>query len=148
MHKDLSLLEDYPKSAFILNLPEKQCQSLAESLGLLIYSTDNLKDEFSKLIIEEDFSENEIVQCELTGEEDWKKVLKPFEKHRSNSSIFVDRNLFTNVERNTNVGVQNLKAYMDSILPKELKIPYHLFIATELSTKFQRQPRLYKNAIE
>ena len=148
IQKDAAFLENYPKSAFILNLPEKECQKLGDALGLLVYSSQNLKDEFTQLIIEEDFAESEIVQCHLTGLEGWTKVLKPFEKHKSNSSIFVDRNLFTNTERKNNVGVQNLNVYMDSILPKELKIPYHLFIATELSTKFQRQPRLHKDAVK
>jgi hypothetical protein len=131
---------NFPRAVFLLNRKEEDCLRISEKYGLSVFSGGSLQDNFNDFLIEEEFQAEDRIRCDRSGKEGWCKVMDSFKKEISNSVIFIDRNFFSNEERNVNVGIDNLKRYLDSTLPQDLAIAYHVLIVIELSSKFQRAP--------
>jgi hypothetical protein len=139
LNQDITATLNNPYGLYILNYSEKDCNKAQEELGLAIFPSSNIPCDFYKLSIDEDFEENELVQCDNGILKGWQKVLEPYESNYSNSSIIVDRNLFANEERSKNVGVNNLLQFLDLTLPNKLTQVYDLTIITDLTNKITRE---------
>ena len=89
---------------------------------------------------------------ELENKNDgWGKLLGSMKDESINSIFINDRNLFTNVYNYSsfkgdkelkNLGVQNMRIFFDEILPKNLKIPFHILICTEQTTDIRFESKI------
>lgn len=129
-----------PFGLFILNLSENDCKTAREELGLAVFPSSNIPNDFHRLSIDEDFEKDEIVQCPKGLMRGWEKVLNPFVSKYSNASVIIDRNLFSNEERGQNVGIDNIVRYLNFSLPPKLKVSYNLTIVTDLNNNIIRKP--------
>lgn len=139
INKDFSLVLENPFSFYILDISEDKSKKLRDELGVSVFSSKNIPSNFHKLSIDEDFEENEIIQCsngELCG---WEKILYPFKGNYSNSTVIIDRNIFTNEERGENIGLGNLLQFLNNTLPENLNINYNITIVTDISNKTNRK---------
>jgi hypothetical protein len=139
INQDITKTLDDPYGLYILNYSEEECKKAQEELGLSIFPSTKIPNNFYKLSIDEDFEKDEFVQCDKGILKGWQKVLEPFESNSSNSSIIVDRNLFANEERGKNVGINNLLHFLELTLPNKLTQVYDLTIITDLSNKVTRK---------
>jgi hypothetical protein len=124
IYANLETVIENPSAAYFLNLPEAEAKKLQDETGIIINCT--VIDD--KLISNGTY--HEWVADEIIPN-NWKHILSPFDNFPSNSMIINDRNLFTGIERNVNMGIDNILRYLDSILPKNIKTDYHILIQSE-----------------
>ncbi len=125
---------DQPLGIFILDIDEARANELGTKYGIQVYSSHKLAD-IKDFELDFDFEENDSVQCDDGKLKGYDFVLKEFKSEKSNSTIIVDRNLFTNQERMLNVGVDNMIRYFSSVLPAKLETTYDILLVTEISLK-------------
>ncbi|WP_320018923.1 hypothetical protein [Labilibaculum manganireducens] len=141
------LMIDEPYGIFILDVSEEKANELSMKYGIQIYSAQNLVD-IQDFEIDFDFEENETIQCPAGKLKGFQFVLDSFKSEKSNSTIIVDRNLFSNEEKSLNLGIDNMIRYFDTILPTTLDAPYEILFVTENSRNFQLKPNIRDRVIK
>lgn len=129
---------DEPYGVFILDIAEEKANELSKKYGIQIFSSQRLTD-IQDFEIDFDFSENETIQCASGTLKGYQFVLDTFKSEKSNGSVFVDRNLFSNDERGQNVGMDNMIKYFDCVLPATLETSYDILFVTENSRRFENE---------
>ncbi|MCT4588807.1 MAG: hypothetical protein N4A71_13340 [Carboxylicivirga sp.] len=135
---DEELLIDEPYGIFILDITEEKANELSEKYGIQIFSSQSLKD-IQDFEIDFDFEENETIQCQAGILKGYEFVLDSFKAEKSNGTIIVDRNLFSNEERGINVGIGNMLRYFDCVLPTSLDTTYDILLITENSGRIETE---------
>ncbi|RKD90038.1 hypothetical protein [Mangrovibacterium diazotrophicum] len=138
---------DHPFGIFILDIDEDKANELGSQYGIQIYSSRKLSD-IQDFEIDFDFEKDELIQCKDGVLKGYGFVLNSFKSERSNSTVIVDRNLFSNEERTENVGVANMVRYFDCILPDVLLASFDILFVLESSRKFENETfrlRIVKN---
>lgn len=139
LNDDKNYLRD-PFSIYLMNIDKIESIDLQEKFGMAIFGKSNIEVSFFRFMLSEVFMEKEMIKDDDKFESGWHNLLQLYNSNFSNANIIIDRNIFTNEERNLNLGVQNLKQFFDSILPKTLNVDYHITIITALNGKISREP--------
>ncbi len=124
IYANLETILENPSAAYFLNLPEAEANKLQDEMGIII----NCSVIDDKLISKGTYHEwvaNEIIP------NNWKYIVGTFDNFPSNSMIINDRNLFSGIEGNVNMGIDNTLRFLESILPKNIKTNYHILIQSE-----------------
>ena len=114
-----------PTSAYFLDLPEADAKKLQEDTGVIINCLDKIDDDILSKGVNLDWLADEVIN------DNWTNILNPFNNYPSNSLIINDRNLFTNEEGTSNIGVDNILRILNNLLPNNLKTDYHILIQSE-----------------
>jgi len=138
--EDHESILNYPYGFFILNVENDVEEKLSKTSGLEIYNSNNLID-LKDCNIEHDLLKDKIVTNQDQKDSGWKLLLDDFCQQNSNSSIIIDRNIFTNWQGEHNLGIENLKSYFATILPEESILPYEILIITELKGRLAEMGR-------
>ena len=116
---------DNPTSAYFLNLNIIEAKQLQEDTGVIINCLDVIDDDILSKGVNFDWLADETIN------NNWINILNLFNNFPSNSLIINDRNLFTNEEGSSNIGVDNILRILNNLLPHNLKTDYHILILTE-----------------
>lgn len=130
IYDDISNIADHPRALFLLNLDSDLLNDIKKKYGMLIMSENNLDDSLlcvadSKTILpSENFGKSIL--------EGWSKFLNR-EKPPYNALVISDRYLFENGDGS--LGVDNIIAVFELLLPFELEIDFHLTLLVNEPTK-------------
>lgn len=124
-----TILND-PYGLFIIDVDKNEANLIGIDYGMEVYSSQELKD-LHDFNIEGDFEKDEIVINEISNLSGWSSLLNEFENQKSNGTVIIDRNLFSNEQRGRNLGIVNLKNYFNIILPAVIAESYDILIITQ-----------------
>lgn len=122
-----------PFAIWLLNRPHEVLSKFKDYLGLWAISPKELSDDFFCLDHKRVYSRSEFIE----GPKDngWGNLLTEIPKSLPpmNSIVINDRFLLLNenerlAEKSVNWGLKNLKALFEELLPRSLKVPFHILI--------------------
>jgi len=132
IHLDKSVIAEKPRAAFLLNYPKVETDAMQSSYGIIVQNKDNIDDNILKGTYFKNLPKNLVIENQqCIG---WKKLLN-FSIPPSNSMVINDEYLFTNEENSRIIGQFNVLHLIDSLLPHNLDIPYHILIVTTQKNK-------------
>lgn len=132
-----SLIEQ-PFGLFILDIDEEKANELSSKYGIQIYSSKKIAD-FKDFEIDFDFEKDELVRCPSEILKGYDYVLEAFKSEKSNGSIIIDRNLFSNEEHGHNIGISNMNRFFNCILPETLETNYDILFVTHNTGKIENE---------
>ena len=132
IYEDTSLISQKPRAAFFLNIEKSVANDLQSKFGVIVQGEENIDDEILNTHFKKVLEKGRNVSS--NGKHGWKSVLKfPFPP--SNALVLSDPYLMTANEKvggdSKYAGVENLVMLLDSILPVDLNIDYHITIIAE-----------------
>lgn len=132
IYADYSLMSEKPRSAFFLNCSKEEVKSLESDYGIIVQSLESLNDKVLVTSFFEEFQKGDKIQKgTLNG---WQSLLD-FYVPPSNAMVMTDDYLLTTIQNNgkttIHAGIENIKWILDKLLPKDLKIDYHITILSE-----------------
>ena len=126
---------DCPRDLFILDKRPEACAQLRAEQGVFILSDQNLKEaDIFSTQFEKSLYKGEVAQgVDSNGNRcvGWVELLKPLTIQPFNSIIICDNYLFDNQQQ----GMDNVVSLLQAIMPKALKVPFHILIITYNKTK-------------
>ena len=137
---DISRIVDFPKDIFILNYDDEKCSEITNDYGVFVTSDSNIKyPEIFNLNYKWSFLKNEIFSKDIDGKTytGWRCLLDGIDLRPLNSLIIIDDYLFNNSHnKRGNLiywGEENLINLLNSVLPYNLKVNFHILIVTQNS---------------
>jgi hypothetical protein len=135
IYEDNSLIIDKPRSVFFLNYPKTITDTLQKDIGVIVQSSDEIDDNILYGTFYRELPKDFVVENGTNI--GWKELLN-FPLTPSNSIVISDDYLFKNEEFGKNVGICNLIALLDSILPETINVEYQILIITQDHNKSQK----------
>ena len=130
---DDTVVVNKPLSTYFLDLDDSQILKLKEKFGLLFHNY-KIDDQVLSQKFQKNCTKNEIFNHDsLVG---WESFI-PSPKYFFNSLILTDPYLFSNDTMiggtPVNIGIKNIIAFLDLVLPHKLQIEFHLLIISSES---------------
>lgn len=130
----INILEDgihllaSPRSLYILNISESQAETLQNSYGVLVQSSNSIYDDIFKGGFHKELPKQKQL---ISGSKKGWEVLFDFAFPPSNSIVITDDWLFKNEENGKIVGQENILSLLNVLLPNDLQVEYHILIITD-----------------
>lgn len=131
-----SCIAEKPRAAFILNIPQELAEQYQSDFGVLVQSNKSIDDNVLKHHFFRELPIGTVV--ENNNQIGW-DVLFNIPIPPSNCAVISDEYLIKNEENGKVVGLPNLKAIFDTVLPANLKVAFHILIITSDESKTQKQ---------
>ena len=127
------LMLSKPFSIFILNIRPNDAKTIRDETGLICL--DEKDNDFSHLFYKR------TIQCkEGESNHNWYDFLSTAKQTPSNCILINDRYFFNKDEIGNTIGIDNLYAILDSILPEQFKDDrYHVFIAYSVDSDIRNK---------
>ena len=130
--EDQSQIVNKPRSMFLLDISSAEAKELTDKYGVIVQSEDNIDDKVLQLSFRKGVDKGTTIQGSSNG---WQNLLKGLKFPPCNSLIISDNYLLQNENQGKNVGFENLKMLLDTLLPEKLSTTFHLFIITPMPKK-------------
>jgi hypothetical protein len=132
IYDDNSRMVYFPRSVHYLNVSKVEADYLKKELGIIVESSENIDDHILTGTFFKELRKNQKIGIEHKS--GWSSLLD-FQMPPSNAVVVLDNYLFkdseTISERTHTVGKSNIIHILDSLLPEELKIEYHVTLISE-----------------
>jgi hypothetical protein len=130
---DKDILRDNSTDMFLLNICEQEALNLQSKFGVLVISSENLKDNFCFGGYSRRFEKGEVVK------NSWKGIFV-FPTPPYSAIIISDQYLFSNAESEKNLGIVNSIILFNALLPEKIDIPFHITIISDNAPPNSRKP--------
>ncbi|MBM3435735.1 MAG: hypothetical protein FJY07_05905 [Bacteroidetes bacterium] len=134
-------LSNFPRDIFILNESQDFCNSSMQKFGVLVLNSSDLNE--VKALAKRHkkiYSKDEVVETylPLTTLKGWHSFINDLKLHPLNSIVIIDNHIFNNRK----AGIRNLVNLIESILPENLNVPFHILIIID-----NREVKFNQNAL-
>ena len=136
IREEPSCIAEKPRAAFILDITKEKAEEYQSDFGVLVQSNCSIDDNILQQTYYRELPENSIV--EKSTKAGWFHLFN-FNLPPSNCAVISDDFLLNNTEKDSIVGIPNLKSIFNAILPTNLKVPFHILVLTNDGTKTQKQ---------
>lgn len=133
IENDIDEIKHKSNSLFFLNIDESLAIELTEKYAVYVFSSSNLNDNclFGGYSVE--LEKDQIIP------KGWGNIFS-FKRPPTNSLVISDSYLFMNEENGKNLGIENLIAILDAILPQKLEVLFNITIISDNDPKNSNKP--------
>lgn len=128
VYTDTNIIIQKPRSAFFLNFSRNEAAELQHSLGIIVQSNEAIDDDILKGTYYKELPKDSLIESD--SKVGWNQLLN-YPLPPSNSIVIADEYLFKNEETEEIVGKHNVIQLLDSLLPPNLGIDFHVLIITQ-----------------
>ena len=132
LSEDQSQIVHKPRSMFLLDISSAEAKYLTKNYGIIVQSKDSIDDKVLQLSFRKGVDKGTTIQGTSNG---WQNLFEGLKFPPFNSLIISDNYLLQNESHGRNVGFENLKLLLDTLLPETLGTTFHLFIITPMPKK-------------
>ena len=138
IYADYSIISEQPRSAFFLNITDLEANVIQSKFGVIVQGKNNIEDTILKGSFFKDLTNDAVFENHLV--KGWKHLVN-FPLPPSNSMVISDEYLFSNDEDGLSIGKSNVIQLIDSFLPSNLSVPYHILILGNDQPEERKAPR-------
>lgn len=126
------------RSLYIVDVDEQTAKEIQDEHGIIVFSKENINDNiFNQSHWRHQFIKNTRTSNDIISE--WSDVLKDLVWLPTNSLVLTDNYLFNELSVSFEDRVENIKGLLSAVLPYNLKVDFHILIATRHPTNCNEQ---------
>lgn len=133
LQEDKFTISEKPRAMFFFDVSEEEAKSLSAKYGVIVQSEKNINDKILQLSFRRNLDKGQLVSG--TSNNGWRNLLTIHKLPPMNSLIISDNYLFQNEVNGKLIGFENLKMILDSILPLNLEVTFHLLVIAPMPQK-------------